>query len=919
MKTLADRSLSVSKVFRTFAVALVVLSLLPFDADALPQKKRVTSHRRPASVATAPVRKPASNTVKSPTIVHAKHDHSGPHIHPPMQSLDFGGRTFQYIEKTNERGAVTQQYLLGKDRIEMINDRDGDGQIDTWDIYTSSGKMTLSNPYKGQLTSLDIEVTTRQGIMRYSYYWAPGMQTYVLLSQRGRPYKRFSKSAYEFIVGCTGSAEDLKLGDLANKLDEALDNGSLESELRSNLLNSAVDGSCKQGSYAAQTENIVSGLMKIAKSDNKKGSGAGQYLQCMRHYKLDLHANRIAASGFAQYTSIVPDGKYDWKITCEPPNDVQWGEYKEGAGPSEPPQISLFLDGAGMSEFTEKAKPSKADMEQAYARLVFHEMLHFSGMDEEHADAVEDCCAPDGNNTGSSSCDYLAALTNDQSMKQVFQNVIIERLGGAKGEGGKNFASLLDVVRRSTRNSEEAETKFNSTLMNLAMEYNSRIQQPGCKGPGGELVPACKKEFVDYVSTQINEMYDPSDGSDCRRAADAKLGVEEGRQTCTLLKEILTAVVNEGTKSDALKKICPVKVESSGDKVANYDSTSPFFALLSLGSLGLRQQALALDKTGGVAGSSMKPTMCNIADDLQTGPISPTSTPSDYVSDWLPKVPQSNAGSGATPESNNQAITQNPSRGKTTIDYKGPSRPLFTNDSPQRTNAIVNHIQNTDNAISNFQSIAEKSFNVLVPQAQASSEAWQQNKIKTDTSYKKSDFRDGYALQPDGPKTINNPLSNFGKDGAGGAPIPSSRMPASVAPVGAARESGVKAAGANAVANGVAGTAGAAGASAGGKANAKVESEPGSDRPVRKLSPSEERALDALKTFLQRDDFAKVKKELDRPSVEASLLDHGVQVVDDTGRTYGSGFPDYRFVYDPKTSKLVPDRLPARSPAKRGR
>lgn len=919
MKALAAKSKFAVRSIRHLAGALVVVSLFAFHANALPKKTR-KSGRRVASVAKVPSRKPAQAAVRpaSSTIVHAKANTHSSRIYPKLQNIDFGGRSFQYIEKVDERNAVTQQYLLGKERIEIINDRNGDGRIDSWDIYTPAGKMTFTNPYKGHLTSLDIEVSTRFGIMRYNYYWAPGIQSYVLFSQRGRPYKSFGKLQEEFIVGCKGRTQsEVDLGLLAEKLDTALDNGSLESELRSNLLNSAVDSSCKQGTYTAQTENIVNGLMKIAKSDGKKG-GSQPFLQCMRNYNLDLHANRIEASGFAQYTSLVPTSKFEWKIACEKPNDDQWGEFSEGAGLSEAPTIKLFLDGSGMKEFTEKTNPTKADMEHAYAKLVFHEMLHFSAMGETNADVVEDCCAQPSPDPNSSECQFLKSLTQDNKMKQVFQNVIIERLGGANGEGSQNYAKLLDVIRRSSRNSDEAETKFNATLMNLAMEYNSLKDKDGCKPPAGSkdtLSETCLQRFENNAITQINDQYDPSDGSDCRKAADQQLkSAEEGRQTCLLMREILTSIVNDGTKTVALKKICPATVSTSTNgSTASYDPTSPFLKLLNLASSRLTQTVSASEKAN--SSESLKPTLCAIADDLRTGPINPSSDPIED-SDWMARGKDSNQGSGGTTDSNNQAITQTPSRGKTTVDYVGPSRPYFTNDSTTRTNTIVNHIQNTDKTISNFQSIAERSFNLLVPQAQAAAEAWQKDKLQTDSTYRKSDFRDGYALRPNGPATIGNPMGSFGQDGAGGASIPNSRSPASIASIGAVKEPGIKSGNTNARGTNGGGTAGEG---PNGSSAKTKEAEATSDRPVRKLSPSEERALQALKEFLQKDDFTKVKKELDRPSVEAALLDHGVQVVDDTGRTYGAGFPDYRFVFDRKKSKLVPDQLPTRSPAKRGR
>ena len=110
---------------------------------------------------------------------------------------------------------------------------------------------------------------------------------------------------------------------------------------------------------------------------------------------MDVHASRIEAA-LAQYTSVVPDDKYKWQMTCSVTGGNDVGQFSPETT-STRPTITMHADLAGIKSYIKntynKANPSADDIAQAYARIEFHELLHYSLIeDETKTHAIEDCC-----------------------------------------------------------------------------------------------------------------------------------------------------------------------------------------------------------------------------------------------------------------------------------------------------------------------------------------------------------------------------------------------------------------------------------------------------------------------------------------------------------------------------------------------
>ncbi len=832
-------------------------------------------------------------------------------IHPKFTHLEVGGRSYQYFEAKNKNGKVIRQFLLGKDRTELMIDENGDGFLENWEIATPDGKLSFSWPFKGKFQMMELESATAKGLVKARFAWNPKINQYSLFEMKGHPYKTWSYDD-EFIVGCLNNSNEQSLRDLSIQLNQALDKGNMQSELAQTLKKEAMDEGCKKEPFSKVSDSIIAGMMKVATNDMRdlsqdkvKPDQKGQYLQCMRFFNLGTHASRIEAA-FAQYTSLVAkDSRYAWKLQCSPTDGKDLAGYKEPNGTY--PIIKLHADDAKIREHMRALgikNPTPADYEQAYAKLFFHEMLHYSNMAEKDAHTVTSCCAPDNLSHKSKACEDLKKLTETQSTKQGLENYIIGRLPGG-------YAELRNALRLAYGDDGDADRDFEHVIREIANAFNEYKKDPRCEATDSNPLGKCVEDFKYSVKEYVKEMYGGQDGSECRRVLDRTIGKEEAVKSCSTVEAMLNSIADQGNPSAALQKLCPnIKVQSKrSDKSA---ANQPFLRMIAL--------ALKTNRAIADADDDVHDQLCAAAGTMSNGSVVWNPNPTEGVDQKFiqPGVSRDDVNQVGGSDS----ISPSPNNSKTVYEpVTGPSRPLFANDSTTRTKEIVNHITKSDNFITQFKTIAQKGFDTIIPRAQAEPSRFvkQGGSTTSDSSRKSPDDSGDYSISKVPKINVPDPLGSFGANGAGGVPI-AARAPASLSqpPVRTARENDAKSS-AGLPAQGPASQK-AANANVVGNTQAEKQNADPRKKEKRILSPSEERALQALLNFLQRDDYSRVKQEIQRPSVESSMIDHGVQVVDDDGQQYGAGYPDYKLIYNIKAKKLLLEgTLKPRMPASKKR
>ena len=820
-------------------------------------------------------------------------------IHPDFQHLEFAGKPYQYYERHSPSGKLIGQYLIGKERTEIMLDNNGDGRLDSWEIFTPAGKILMSAPHLGKFMRMDLEVRTKKGIVQYGYYWNRHSKLYTLFNMKARPYEKFAFTN-QFIIGCLGNDSGVALETLSEKLNTQLNSASDLTAFKQNITSQAMDSSCTTGDFKQVAPMIADGIAAIATSekdgqwtaDNKSAAPVerGMYLQCMRHYGLFAQAARIE-SAFAQYTSLVPANKFLWSISCGNKSATDLGTFIEGEA-STPPRVEMHASAAEMKTYLNKPNATQAEMTQGYSRVFFHEMLHYSMMGENDAHMVEDCCAePVEGPAKEAKCAYVVSATARALNSQGLQNELIDTFS----KSNQSYAGFEDGLSRAYPGTSGVEA-LHLTMNSLGEVYAKYSKMPECTSTAttGNPFGKCADQYKADAEKIIKAAYGPQDGSDCRNKVDAQYGVEGAKAFCAQTQGIIETLLGKAPSACAKAKTSASNAEFS---ILNYVT-----ALFTSSLVHAQSDAY----TG---------NMCSLSSGLKVdadyglGDFSPDGIANlqsqALQNNAVPVANNSGANSALSNSNSGSSSSSSSSSAKTSYDVSsGPTRPYFSNDSSPRANEIVNHIKNSDGLIQNFQKVAEKSFDTLIPRAQAEPTA-------VNTVYKGTAY-DGSTVARVPQVSVPDPIGNLGANGGASQPLPS-RAPASIPAAGSLPPTSAVAAESS---RGVGRAGNGRGTVAGDPASGRVNSLGAANR-VGGLNPAEakarlatnvaeERARKSLLIYLKNKDyFNRVKPELSRPSVEASLLDQKVQVIDDEGKVHGSGFPSVKLIFDANKNYLV--------------
>jgi hypothetical protein len=786
---------------RFFGVMILCFSISGiFPGWALAHSGHQQGHQhRDASRAVAPVKRaarvPQSGQVisNSANLTPAKGN-----LIPRIVPLEVDGKFYQLWEQRNEKNVVVSQILFGSDRQEIMIDKDGDGFLEGWEIHFPNGHMIFRTPSYGRFMFMDVEVREPQGRMSLKYAWSLKNKQYNLYAMEAKPYKNLNYQQ-DFIVGCRLDDDERRLHGLASQFSGMMRGGAVSPADAARSL--PISPECSQPPHAERYADLMRGIEMVVGSDtvfdqsrlpttNGDRGEKGSFLQCLRHHNMDAHASRIAAS-FAQHQDalVAQSERFRWSIDCRVGPGVATYSFPS---PGEIPRVTFLtsadgstssLDNYVMSQFGARGEEARRFYSQAYANVFFHEMLHFSLIEDEYVvSRIENCCGNAMLDRRETSCRQLADIVRNREIKQALERhdaAVVADYGDFRGAIRYGMGPAADYI-------------YDDYMMSLAEEYNKLRDDPWCRDEGSptRLTQRCLDRFIETRRQLTQLTFGPQSGSECRRLADRILGErDEGAEFCNNIYQTLwvAAQTIDPTKLD-IERNCSVRADqrqsgrSSHLWLERLWAPGRFAGTLmnpTLASANSANQAIQNllkgtrpQPTGGnlnfspIPGATPQATVLGpvlskdqreaavreAAKQCETANSSPgpqpspglpptpadgsnhTSPGSAVVSATPPANPGASNPSGALPqfglqhtnpdfrtaaETSRQPTAATVGSPTRLEPHQGPSRPYYSTDSTRREKAIADHLLRSQGAMQKSTDIAKSVFNQIIPTANA--------------------------------------------------------------------------------------------------------------------------------------------------------------------------------------------------------
>lgn len=389
----------------------------------------------------------------------------------------YKGQDISFSQVPSKDGKHAQvQMVHGPDFEEILVDEHNTGTASIWQLKKGDNELTATRPFHGAFTRIDVRSRRAKAYINTRLQLNPDFKTYRVVSYWAEPFhvdhhaianKTFEAGTTDhsgksmdsggagstsintptsdpgLIVECVNQLDTPRKTDiegLKSFVDTIQQNNqtaedALTCSFKKNQ-NALLDQSCLSGQYKDSSNDIIAALAKIFSS---VGSSPGRYLQCANEH------------GFAFYAAKM-QGQIINDLPASTLRGGDEGDCKPDANEKPPSGYAPFVCSAKNmttdGEFTDDAKQqvtlarTSSQMQSsyeskngadAYASLIFHELLHKSGIPEAPAEtgenvvaALQNCCAdPDPNSADAKNgCAYLNNKAKDQFQRQTDQNVI---------------------------------------------------------------------------------------------------------------------------------------------------------------------------------------------------------------------------------------------------------------------------------------------------------------------------------------------------------------------------------------------------------------------------------------------------------------------------------------------------------------
>ncbi len=837
------------------------------------------------------------------------------------------GQNYFLWQRRNQQGKVTAQTMISKDRKELAVDKNNDGSIDHWEMSTPNSSIRMFNPRRGQFLFMDVEHRLRPDagiVLKYSLDYKTGQ--YVAYGFQPRTYKKLSYQ--DFVVGC--KSDESNLQELSKQLVEWTKKDENASLLRFNIKNNLLDDSCKcmgpgnpcKSDFASALPGIVDGIMKIVQSDNPSiqpgdQNNKGEFLQCLRYLNLGVHAARIS-SGLAQFAEgengLSKKSWFSLQVRCEM-NSSEYGSFDNSRFDSIP-TVAFHKNASTLAIALANRRPDPIkdagpkDLEHSYAETFFHEMLHYSRIeDDKVVDAIVECCKnPD--NVRSEECKFATDMVHTREAAQKLQAVTAE----LEPESWRDFRNGM-VHEYGLHANPVIDDLFNEA----GKKFNSVADQEKCKKATTETAKKqCNDEFRENMQGLMSEYFTGSNAK-CGAYAQGTKKIESktaaGKSyeaTATdFLQSVPVEAMSERTANDFCMKLQGLMLKLYNlptDQVTSMmvckgaalpiDNQNLFYAWLIRSWLG-SEVAHAAEASASVNETGSK-LLCSAVEkikhgvdfsDIQWSPIETSPPPATLpMIDTPGQMDDSSGTAGRTGK-----IGPSPGVGSGEVIRPSPyepSRPIYGQTNTDRVRQIEDHLRRGDGVVERTRAAAREIGNVILPQARAADSISNQIQglsrgLQPDSSSSKISLAQVQRVQLS-QGGIPNPfdrsargLASTSKKGgamAGGGGDGDKRSAAAAAgrSTSASRKKSGRGEGDGAGSVGEDGSGGGASASA---ANGAADRKP-RDGSLEELSKDE-----VIRSLLRP--YRMVRPDLARPVVVAALLKYHIRVIDHEGRIHG--------------------------------
>ena len=372
-------------------------------------------------------------------------------MYPTVQA---SGGPVSVIDVPGVNGRVKTHMLTSKDYEEVMTDEFGNGTASK--IFVRNGNVTVnaSNPKNGMMTKIEV-IERRKGVaLRALYYMNQKASGYKLASFGATPYGRDN---YDVTIGgaaslCANDLSGLSRFDSLMKEINATQPTSATSALECKLekfQDFFIDSSCSTGEFAESIPYIRKAYAKILSS--RRSDKSPGYLQCIEDRGFAAHAARIQTEFMKSYNQLSSflSTNYNYPQSNSFDNDCKKVPVLS-AKEMGPPYLEWLLSssnnlriqcdsklkpaadynsngkvitlGATQKNVLKKVNEKSGSIEDAYAELIMHEMIHSTGISgaASSSDPFEKltmdlgkCCAsPDPSNAAhKTACDAVDIYT----------------------------------------------------------------------------------------------------------------------------------------------------------------------------------------------------------------------------------------------------------------------------------------------------------------------------------------------------------------------------------------------------------------------------------------------------------------------------------------------------------------------------
>lgn len=399
-------------------------------------------------------------------------------------AFKFQGQEYGYLRDSGQNANPKRQILFGPGYYELMVDDDQDGSLDLWEIAKGKKTLRFSQPSKGVFQRIEVSDFQKEITASKEFFFHPRFKAYVLFRQsKSSNIKKYLRD--DILIDGPVCRLDPAIGSQATQLRaivERLKRSPTDTALADYLKDrhaSLFSENCYKAPQGSEKllSQLTHSVDKILTSE-PTSSGNPTFLGCLRARGLSGHAARIEARifssmGFGEDHSFAKSQQAACfqgpLISCPIENSrtesTVKGLYDESSGQveihmSEKMATDLGVFSGLFPTSAEEQKKVNPDSKVGnYEVVLFHELLHASGIGSESmAHAATDCCAF-GLNSGAEACTQLQKLVGRESVRQ---DVKADFLAKSQEYGEVSYS--FDVL---AKNSDHANSALDGLQLSL--------------------------------------------------------------------------------------------------------------------------------------------------------------------------------------------------------------------------------------------------------------------------------------------------------------------------------------------------------------------------------------------------------------------------------------------------------------------